>query len=513
LDSLLQSKGGYADLMPMSLHAAGLLRPGAMRAGRYLPMSLAVTAAVVVGPLLAVSQLGVAHTPLAVALHVLVAVLLSMLIARVLAAIWTRFGRSTDLVFGDLLLWGWVRRAIAERRLEAVSRELARPVRGDAYAELLRRMSSLLEARDPYTHGHSRRVARHSERVARELGLAPELVAKIRAAALVHEIGKINVPRPILNKPGELTDAEFALVKRHPGDGAAMVSALGDAELTAIVRSHHERIDGTGYPDGLAGADIPLGARIIATADTFDAITSARPYRRSRTHKQALDILQGEAGTQLDAAAVAAFASYYSARRSVGWVSVIVAAPQRLLTGLGGASGGLGASLTPLAQTACGLGGIALVGACLGGASAPAGSVDQSAATRSGSTHTVVADAGSAASKAPATSSQRSRTHARRDARVHQEGSAATPNDQVGSQPALKAPSGSSGGRQQGSGGSSVVPKVDPAETVPDVADTTTDQAPVALPKVEDVIETVTGELPQVQVQPPVQQLPPVTLP
>jgi putative nucleotidyltransferase with HDIG domain len=492
----------------MSLHAAGLRRPGVVRTGRYLPMSVAVTAAVVVGPLLAVTQLGVARTPLAVALHVLVAVMLSMLIARLLAALWTRFGRSTDVVFGDLLIWGWVRRAIAERRLEAVSRELAQPARGDAYAELLRRMSALLEARDPYTHGHSRRVARHAERIARELGLAPELVAKIRAAALVHDIGKINIPRPILNKPGKLTDSEFALVRRHPGDGAAMVAALGDSELTAIVRSHHERIDGTGYPDGLAGADIPIGARIIATADTFDAITSVRAYRRSRTHRQALDILRSEAGTQLDAAAVAAFTSYYTSRRSVGWVSVIVAAPQRLLTGLGGASTGLGASLAPLAQTACGVGGIALVGACLGGGPLPAGSVDRHAATRSGSAHTAVADAGSARTRPSAPAPPAHGSHAKRDARVHEDGSAATPGDDVGSRPALRAPSGSSGGEQQGTSGSSAVPDIEPTEAVPDdVIDTTTDQAPVALPKVEDVVDSLTEQLPQVQAPVPLPQL------
>ena len=353
-----QPQGGYAEKMRMSLSAAGLPRSDALRLGRYLPLSVAVTVAVTVLPLLAVTRLGPTRTPMAVAVHVVVAAVLSMLVARLLAALWQRHERSSDLVFGDLLLWGWVRRELAERRLEAASRELAGPVAsGDAHADLLRRMGALLEARDPYTHGHSRRVARHSERIARELGLPPEQVARIRAAALVHDIGKINVPRPILTKPGRLTEEEFALVKRHPGDGAAMVAALGDSELTAIVRSHHERIDGTGYPDGLAGADIPIGARIIAVADTFDAITSTRPYRDPRTHKQALDVLQGEAGTQLDARAVAAFASYYTARRSVGWVTVLVAAPQRLLSGLGGLSTGFGAGVAPLAQTACGVGG------------------------------------------------------------------------------------------------------------------------------------------------------------
>ena len=145
------------------------------------------------------------------------------------------------------------------------------------------------------------------------------------------------------------------------------MSALDDPGLTAIVRHHHERMDGTGYPDGLAGGDIPIGARVIAVADTFDAITSTRAYRKPRTHSQALQILQQEAGIQLDATAVAAFVSYYAARRSVGLASMLAAAPQRLLTGLGGAQSGVAAGVAPLAQTACGVGGVALIGACLGG--------------------------------------------------------------------------------------------------------------------------------------------------
>ena len=199
------------------------------------------------------------------------------------------------------------------------------------------------------------------------MGLSREQVEEIRAAALVHDIGKINIPRAILTKPGRLTDTEFALVKRHPGDGAAMVAELGDARLTAIVRHHHERIDGNGYPDGLAGPDIPLGARVIAVADTFDAITSTRAYRKPRTHRKALEILQREAGAQLDAAAVAAFLSYYSARRSVGVASMLATAPQRLLSGLGGVQSGIAAGVAPIAQTACGVGGAALLGACLSG--------------------------------------------------------------------------------------------------------------------------------------------------
>jgi response regulator RpfG family c-di-GMP phosphodiesterase len=359
----------------MSSQAADASAPDGVRLSRYLPLSLVVTLAVTLVPLLAVAQLGPARGPLGVALHVLAAIALSILLARLLEALWTRHRQASDLVFGDLLLWGWARRAVAERRLDATARRLARAGEptGDR-AALLQRMSTLLETRDPYTHGHSRRVARHAEQVARGMGLSRERVEKVRAAALVHDLGKINVPRSILTKPGKLTDEEFALVRRHPGDGAAMVGELDDPELTAIVRHHHERIDGTGYPDGLAGADIPVGARVIAVADTFDAMTSARAYRRPRTHKQAREVLQREAGTQLDAEAVAAFVSYYAARRSVGLVALIAAAPQRLLAGLGGVPSGVGASVAPIAQTACGVGGIALIGACIGGPMLPAAS-------------------------------------------------------------------------------------------------------------------------------------------
>ena len=182
----------------------------------------------------------------------------------------------------------------------------------------------------------------------------------------MHDVGKIYTPRGILAKPGKLTDVEFGIVKRHPGDGATMVARLGDPQLTAIVRHHHERLDGTGYPDGLAGADIPLGARIVAVADTFDAITSARAYRRARTHRQAIAMLEQSAGTQLDPDAVAAFVRYYAGRRWIGRAALLAVAPQRLISGLSGVSQGLTAGAAPLAQAVCSVGGIALVGACVG---------------------------------------------------------------------------------------------------------------------------------------------------
>ena len=188
------------------------------------------------------------------------------------------------------------------------------------------------------------------------MGLPAAEVAKVRTAAALHDVGKLHTPRSILNKPGRLTDSEFALIKRHPVDGAVMASGIGDPEITAMIRHHHERLDGRGYPDGLAGEDIPLGARIIAVADTFDAITSNRTYRRASHHKRALDVLSSEAGKQLDGDAVSAFRGYYRGQRTVALSAFIAAAPQRFLSWLGGASPAIGAGAATATSLLIGLG-------------------------------------------------------------------------------------------------------------------------------------------------------------
>jgi HD-GYP domain-containing protein (c-di-GMP phosphodiesterase class II) len=503
--------------MYMSAQVVGAQAPDGVRLGRHLPLSIGVTAVVTAVPLILVSQLGPARSAPMVALHVLAAVALSVVLARSLAALWTRHEQSSDLVFGDLLLWGWVRRALAERRLNTATRSIEAPTApGEDRAALLRRMSALLEARDPYTHGHSRRVARHAERIAVQMGLPREQVAKIRSAALVHDIGKINVPRPILNKPGKLTDSEFALVKRHPGDGAAMVLPLGDSDLTAIVRHHHERMDGTGYPDGLAGDDIPTGARVIAVADTFDAITSSRAYRKPRTHKQAIDILQREAGTQLDAVAVAAFVSYYAARRSVGFASVLAAAPQRLLSGLGGVQSGVAAGVAPIAQAACGVGGVALIGACLG-SGLPASTT--TSAHREGAQHQLAAQTSVARSHSGPTSASRrdgGRSHARGSDPREPRSSISAPR-QDSAPRSLQTPetvspdggqpnSGGGGGSGGGNGGGGTVPSVPTLPTAPELP------ALPALPDVQSVLEPVTDVVQGPQLKAPPVNVPPVNV-
>jgi putative nucleotidyltransferase with HDIG domain len=264
---------------------------------------------------------------------ILLAVVLSIAAAKVGAALWMRHPLARDVLFADLMVWEWARRLWVERRLaRAEGAAGAHHLAPQARAEALRDLARLLEARDSYTHGHSRRVARHALRIAHALHVPAAEAERIWTAATLHDVGKLYTPREILNKPSRLTDEEFDVIKRHPVDGAAMlIDVEGDPEIVAIVRSHHERLDGGGYPDGLAGDAIPLGARIIAVADTFDALTSTRSYRPAATHKRALDVLRKEAGTQLDGAAVSAFLRTYSGRRPAALSSLVTLGPQRLL--------------------------------------------------------------------------------------------------------------------------------------------------------------------------------------
>jgi hypothetical protein len=307
------------------------------------------------------------------AVAILLAMALSVGASALGAAIWMRRPGSQDVVFADLMVWGWLRRVRAERRMTEAAELLGHGrLSAEAHAEVLEQLAAGLEARDPYTQGHSRRVARHSERIAARMGLSGDEVAKIRTAAAVHDVGKINTPRSILLKPGRLDDDEVETMRRHAADGERMVAPIGDADVAAFVRSHHERLDGSGYPDGLAGADVPLGARIIAVADTFDAMTSARTYRAAGSHKRALDTLASEAGSKLDARAVVAFRGYYSGGRAVAAGAFLVTAPSRVISWLGGTLGG--GSVAPLAQGASAIGAAALLGGAMAGdAASPTG--------------------------------------------------------------------------------------------------------------------------------------------
>ncbi len=207
-------------------------------------------------------------------------------------------------------------------------------------------------------------MARHASNIAKRMNMSPAEVAKVRTAAAMHDVGKVKTPIAVLHKEGKLTEEEFGIIKLHPVEGASMVETLRDAELTAMVRHHHERLDGTGYPDRLAGDAIPVGARIIAVADTFDAITSTRAYRAAHAHKRALDILDAEAGTQLDPDAVRAFCRCYGGMRPLAVWTILANVPQRLVSwfdgGLGTANASSMANVMATAATTAAVGGVAL---------------------------------------------------------------------------------------------------------------------------------------------------------
>jgi putative nucleotidyltransferase with HDIG domain len=182
-------------------------------------------------------------------------------------------------------------------------------------APALTALGASLESSIPGVESHSRRVARYAAAAARELELPSREVERVRRAAEIHDIGKLEMPPGLVNKPGALSREEFAIVKQHAQAGERIARQFGQGDLAAIIRHHHERFDGDGYPDGLAGEAIPLGARIVAVADTFDAVTSTRPYREAMAEREALSLLWSEAGRQLDPKVVAAFCAYYSGPR------------------------------------------------------------------------------------------------------------------------------------------------------------------------------------------------------
>ncbi len=163
------------------------------------------------------------------------------------------------------------------------------------------RVAQLLSDRDPYTYEHSSEVADLAEKIARKLKLPQEQIEHVRSAAAIHDIGKLGVPDRILHKPGPLTDEEWVIMKKHPDIGANLLKDLEiDAYIIDIVRHEHERWDGSGYPGGLKGERIPMGARIVAVADVYNALTTDRPYRPAYSHEEALRILQKMRGTELD---------------------------------------------------------------------------------------------------------------------------------------------------------------------------------------------------------------------
>jgi ribonuclease P protein subunit RPR2 len=208
--------------------------------------------------------------------------------------------------------------AAKERQLERYAADLRETFKQErtrtaelrrSYVATVRALANAVEARDAYTGKHAERVAAYGVAIASEVGLAAGDKPELEFGFLLHDVGKVAIPDAILFKPGPLSPAERLVVEQHPVIGWGIVSAiefLGPAR--DIIRSHHERWDGAGYPDGLAGEEIPLAARVFAVADAFDALTTDRPYRAAVKPARARAIIERGAGAQFDGAVVDAFA-------------------------------------------------------------------------------------------------------------------------------------------------------------------------------------------------------------
>ncbi|MFH1380163.1 MAG: HD domain-containing phosphohydrolase [bacterium] len=176
------------------------------------------------------------------------------------------------------------------------------------YLEMVQTLARTIDAKDSYTHEHADRARYYARAVAKELSLPEQIVRHIEYAALMHDIGKIGIEKKILHKPGKLTQEEMEIIKKHPAIGNKIIAPVAFlAPVAPMVLYHQEWFNGQGYPDGLSGEEIPLGARIVAIIDAFDAMTSDRPYRKALPTEHAVDELRAYAGTQFDPRVVEAF--------------------------------------------------------------------------------------------------------------------------------------------------------------------------------------------------------------
>ena len=171
----------------------------------------------------------------------------------------------------------------------------------ELFYKTIKSIASALDAKDPYTHGHSMRVTLYSIILAKELNTPEDQLELIETAGLLHDIGKIAIPESILCKAGKLTDDEFKIMKTHPINSEKLLSSIKKLhDICPGVKYHHEKWNGKGYPEGLAGENIPFAARVIAIADTYDAMTSTRSYRKALSHEIAIEEIEKCAGTQFD---------------------------------------------------------------------------------------------------------------------------------------------------------------------------------------------------------------------
>jgi HD-GYP domain-containing protein (c-di-GMP phosphodiesterase class II) len=180
----------------------------------------------------------------------------------------------------------------------------------------IRMISAAVDEKDPYTRGHSEKVREYSVEIARLMNFQSDQIEKIAISAILHDVGKIGIEDSVLNKAGTLTPEEFEIMKQHPEKGAYILSPIDElSEIIPGILYHHEKWDGTGYPKGLRGESIPISARIIAVADTFDAMTSDRPYQRSMEPDYVFKLLFDWAGKRYDSKVVASLFQAYEAGR------------------------------------------------------------------------------------------------------------------------------------------------------------------------------------------------------
>lgn len=228
--------------------------------------------------------------------------------------------RTTDTILGVLYVDSHSTHEFNETQLElvaaignqagiAVHRAQLLAEVENLFLDVTKAIAAIIDAKDGYTHRHSERVAAFAVRLARQLGLSSADLGVVELSGLLHDVGKIGVPDAILNKPGKLTDEEFAEMRRHPAHGAAMLAHIQSGKVLSLlpgVKHHHERWDGSGYPDGLKGDEIPLLGRILAVADFLDALSSDRAYRKGAPLDDVIRMIQDEAGRAFDPTVVEA---------------------------------------------------------------------------------------------------------------------------------------------------------------------------------------------------------------
>ena len=183
----------------------------------------------------------------------------------------------------------------------------------ELFLSSIRALAEAIDAKDPYTRGHSERVARYSASIAEEMGMSSEDVERVRVAALLHDVGKIGVDDRIIRKPTALTEEEFEVMKTHPAKGAAIMGAIPQlADIIPGMKHHHEKWEGGGYPDGIKGEAIPMQARIVTIADTFDAMTTTRPYQKAMEIGYVVERIKSFSGVRYDPVVVQAFLGAYA---------------------------------------------------------------------------------------------------------------------------------------------------------------------------------------------------------